>query len=130
MCEKLSAIARASYESDAQLLALKAKIRHLYDIYFLIQYSDIQGFIYQDAFIEMIKIVREDDQKQFDTSRWSQIKLSETPIFTNTSHILNQLNHHYKTQFYDLVYAQTLPSIHEIQKAINEVASILTKEKL
>lgn len=52
----------------------------------------------------------------------AQIKLSETPIFTNTSDILDQLNHHYTTQFHDLVYTQTLPSINEIQKAINEVA--------
>ncbi len=130
LCEKLSAIARASYESDAQLLALKAKIRHLYDIYFLMQHPDIQNFIHQDAFIEMIKTVREDDQKQFDASTWSHVKLSETPIFLNTSNILDQLNHHYITQFHDLVYAQTLPSINEIQKAINEVAAILTKEKL
>ena len=130
LCEKLSAIARASYESDAKLLELKAKIRHLYDIYFLMQHLDIQDFIHQDAFIEMIKIVREDDQKQFDTSTWSHVKLSETPIFLNTSNILDQLNHHYTTQFHDLVYAQTLPSINEIQKAINEVAAILTKEEL
>ena len=61
---------------------------------------------------------------------WTQIKLSETPIFTNTSNILDQLNHHYTTQFHDLVYTQTLPSMSEIQKAINEVAVILTEEEL
>jgi hypothetical protein len=128
LCEKLSAIARASYESDAQLLALKAKMRHLYDIYFLMQHLEIQDFIHQDAFIDMIKTVREEDQKQFDTSTWSHVKLSQTPIFLNTSNILDQLNHHYTTQFHDLVYARTLPSMNEIQKAINEVAAILTKE--
>jgi len=130
LCEKLSAIARASYESDAQLLALKAKIRHLYDIYFLMQHLEIQDFIHEDAFIEMIKRVREEDQKQFDASTWSHVKLFETPIFLDASNILDQLNHHYTTQFHDLVYAEKLPSINEIKKAINEVAAILTKEKL
>ena len=125
LCEKLSAIARASYESDAQLLALKAKIRHLYDIYFLMQHPDIQNFVASEAFPKMIARVREDDQRQFDTSVWAQINLSETPIFQDPTMISEKLSHHFMTQFRDLVYSETLPSLKDIEKTIQKIATII-----
>lgn len=125
LCEKLSAIARASYESDAQFLELKAKIRHFYDIYFLMQHPDIQNFVASEAFPKMIARVREDDQRQFDTSVWAQINLSETPIFQDTTMISEKLSHHYMTQFRDLVYSETLPSLKDIETTIQKIATII-----
>lgn len=88
LCEKLSAIARASYESDAEYSQLKEKIRHFYDIHFLMQHYEIQDFIESEAFPQMMARVREDDQRQFDTSMWTKIQLCETPIFQNPTVIL------------------------------------------
>lgn len=130
LCEKLSAIARASYESDAQYSQLKEKIRHLYDIHFLMRHQEIQDFIESEAFPQMIARVREDDQRQFDTSMWTQIKLSETPIFQDTTMILEKLSHYYTTQFKDLVYAEVLPSIKNIEVDIQKIAFIISKQKL
>ncbi len=130
LCEKLSAIARASYESDTEYSQLKEKIRHLYDIHFLMRQQEIQDFIESETFPQMIARVREDDQRQFDTSMWTQIKLSETPIFQNTTMILEKLSHHYATQFKDLVYTEVLPSIKNIEVDIQKIAFIISKRKL
>lgn len=129
LCEKLSAIARASYESDAEYSQLKEKIRHLYDIHFLMHHQEIQDFIESEAFPQMIARVREDDQRQFDTSMWTQIKLCETPIFQNTTMILDKLSHHYTTQFKDLVYAEVIPSLKNIEMDIQKIAFIMCKQK-
>lgn len=130
LCEKLSAIARASYESDTEYSQLKEKIRHLYDIHFLLRQQEIQDFIESETFPQMIARVREDDQRQFDTSMWTQIKLSETQIFQNTTMILEKLSHHYATQFKDLVYTEVLPSIKNIEVDIQKIAFIISKQKL
>lgn len=130
LCEKLSAIARASYESDAEYSQLKEKIRHFYDIHFLMQHHEIQDFIVSKAFSQMIARVREDDQRQFDTSMWTKIKLCETPIFQNSTVILEKLSHHYTIQFKDLVYTEVLPPIVEIQITIQKICFYLNTNKL
>ncbi len=49
-CEKISAIARASHDdhNDSNYTNTKSKIRHFYDLFFLMQQDDIQLFIDSD----------------------------------------------------------------------------------
>lgn len=128
-CEKLSAIARASYESDEAYDQLKAKIRHLYDIHFLMQDSEIETFIKSKALEEMVKSVRYDDQNQFSAS-WSKIKISETDIFSDTLQVINRLERYYEDTFSQLVYSKYLPSLEEIKQSIEIVANVLKEKKL
>jgi hypothetical protein len=87
-CEKISAIARASYESDDEYTQLKEKIRHFYDIYFLMNEPEIDLFLHSDDFVDMIQKVRVDDQNQFNQNNWATVPLHTTKIFTDTATIL------------------------------------------
>ena len=127
-CEKISAIARASYESDKNYTTLKEKIRHFYDIYFLMNEKDIDNFVYSKEFVDMIQSVRSDDKIQFNVKEWSIIKLHKTPIFTDTKDILQKLDNFYKTDFSELVYVKTLPSIKDIIAKV-EILSTILKDK-
>jgi len=129
-CEKISAIARASYESDEDFTQLKEKIRHIYDIYFLMQEEEIQNFLHSDEFEDMINKVRIDDQAQFDKNDWAIILLSSTNIFTNTVDILDHLEHYYNNNFKDLVYEDTLPLMDNIKMEIEKLAEILKEKNL
>ncbi len=129
-CEKISAIARASYESDSEYTQLKEKIRHFYDIYFLMNENDIDLFLKSDEFADMIQKVRVDDQKQFNQNNWSTIPLYSTSIFTDTVTILDELEFFYNNDFKDLVYAQTLPSMNNIKNSISLLGKILSNKKL
>lgn len=122
-CEKISAIARASYNDDKDNSNLKAKIRHFYDIYFLYQNQDIQNFITSNDFITMMKDVRSDDNIQFNDT-WSNIKYSQIPIFNNPD-ILLKIENYYQNDFKDLVYAKTLPDIKAIIKTIETLSNHL-----
>jgi len=129
-CEKISAIARASHESDSEHIKLKEKIRHLYDIHFLMKEENIQNFINSTEFEEMIGNVRDDDLKQFNKD-WATIPLSSTEIFMNTSMVLVKLEEFYNTTFRDLVYTEELPSLNnEIKVSIENLAKILKEKKL
>jgi hypothetical protein len=129
-CEKISAIARASHESDDEQTQLKEKIRHFYDIYFLMNEKEIDLFLNSNEFVDMIEKVRVDDQNQFNQNNWATIPLYTTKIFTDTSVILDQLSSFYTNNFKDLVYAQTLPQINDIKSKIEVLARILTINKL
>jgi len=115
LCEKISAIARASYEGDAEL---QKKIRHLYDIHLLLQQAEIQMFIASSYFNDMINIVQEDDAEnsQFNKA-WAAKPLKEAPIFSETSEIISKLDTYYHQTFKSLVYGE-LPNIEDVEKSI------------
>ena len=115
LCEKISAISRASYEGDAEL---QKKIRHFYDIYLLLQRADMQAFIDSVAFDEMIEIVKEDDRgnSQFNDD-WANKDLVDAPVFKDTAKIFSGLNTYYHQTFKSLVYGD-LPHIQDIEKTI------------
>ena len=129
-CEKISAVARASFENDNDNSQLKEKIRHFYDIYFLMNEAEIESFLNSDEFVDMIKIVRVDDQNQFNQNNWATVPLYTTKIFTDTSRALEQLSNFYTNNFKDLVYAQTLPPMSDIKMQIENLARILSTHKL
>lgn len=129
-CEKLSAIARASYESDENNTQLKEKIRHFYDIYFLMQEEEIRIFIHSNDFKDMIGKVRIDDQEQFNSNNWAHVLFHSTKIFKETDAVLNSLKHFYENDFKSLVYNEELPLIEEIKQEIETLSKILKENEL
>jgi len=129
-CEKISAVARASYESDDEHTQLKEKIRHFYDIYFLMNEPEIDSFLHSNDFVDMIQKVRVDDQNQFNQNNWATVSLHSTKIFTDTSVVLDQLSSFYTSDFKDLVYSHTLPYIDNIKTKIEALSRVLIKNKL
>src|SRR5574344_718917 len=128
LCEKISAIARASFESDEVYSQLKEKIRHLYDIYHLIREDEIKAFLNSDDMNSMIQSVREDDQKQF-SSDWANVKLHSTKIFENIN-ILDELDSYYNSNFKTLVYSESLPNMKDIKAKFEELSKILKEKDL
>jgi len=128
-CEKLSAIARASYESDNNFDELKKKIRHLYDLYYLMQEKEIIQFLNSDNFATMVKSVRVDDNRQFH-SEWAKIPLWTTAIFSDTAMVLGKIEEYYNSNFVDLVYSDSLVSMEKIQIEIKHISDRLSEEEL
>ena len=127
-CEKISAVARASFESDEVYSQLKEKIRHFYDIYHLIREDEIKAFLNSDDMNSMIQNVKEDDQKQF-SSDWANVKLHSTKIFENIN-ILDELDSYYNSNFKTLVYSENLPNMQDIKAKFEELAKILKEREI
>ena len=127
-CEKISAVARASFESDEVYSQLKEKIRHFYDIYHLMQEDEIKAFLNSYDIDKMIQNVREDDQKQF-SSDWANVKLHSIKIFENIN-ILDELDNYYNSNFKTLVYSETLPTMQDIKMKFEELVKILKEKDL
>ena len=120
-CEKISAVARATFEPDESYTELKSKIRHLYDIYYLMQEEGIRAFLDSEDFSEMMQDVRHDDIEQFQES-WSQKPLSEAVIFSDTQRCIEGIGSYYQGTFRDLVYAKKIPDIDLILDEVRGIA--------
>ena len=115
LCEKISAIARASYGGEAEL---QKKIRHFYDIHLLLQKAQIEAFVGSEAFGEMMNIVKEDDSDNIQFNEdWATKTLLDAPVFQETGETLSRLDTYYHHTFKTLVYGD-LPDIQEIEKTI------------
>ncbi len=110
LCEKISAVSRASYEGHDYL---QAKIRHFYDIYWLIKDPETYQFFYSDAFKVMMNTVIDEDRN---IAQWASKSIFESPV--NMDHIgaMAPLKHYYETTFSSLVYGQ-LPSFEDVSEA-------------
>jgi len=128
-CEKLSAIARASHESNSDFDELKKKIRHFYDLYYLMQEEEIIQFLNSDDFATMIQSVRLDDSRQFH-SEWARIPLHTTAIFSDTSLVLGKIESYYSNNFADLVYGDSLVNMEKIEIEIERISDRLREEGL
>lgn len=127
-CEKISALARASHNDDETHLLIKEKIRHLYDLHYLLKQQNIQEFIENTGFNEMMETVREDDKLQFE-NQWNDL-LHQTNIFKDTKKILLEIESYYKHHFEELVFNENLPSIEEIIESIKKIGIQLRKNNL
>ncbi len=125
LCEKISAIARASYNDNEDNTEIKSKIRHLYDIYFLMQQQDIQQFIKSNEFINMLNTVRSDDHEQFGAN-WTTVPFSDVQILHNPRNVLGKVKLFYDNEFRSLVYNyETMPTIDDIIASIELLSDIL-----
>lgn len=127
-CEKISAVARASHESDKEQTELKNKIRHLYDIHLLLPH--LEDFISSNDFIKLIGEVREDDKNQFSNAEWTAVEFHATPIFKDSFITMESLNQYYTSIFKDLVYSDIYPNMEDLKKSINEIADTLKQANL
>lgn len=126
-CEKISAIAKASYLGQREL---ENKIRHFYDIYFLMQEDTIVEFLATDAFAPLFELVREDDRKNENEHHgWANEPLYQAPIYKETSTLLENLEAYYHKEFSSLVHG-TLPEFHAIIKTIESIAHTLKEKTL
>lgn len=126
-CEKVSAIAKASYLGQREL---ENKIRHFYDLYFLMQEPTIEEFLGTNEFISFFERVREDDRKnENEHSSWANDPLYQAPIYQNTAKLLTDLEEYYQKEFASLVHGE-LPEFVLILEKIELIAQKLNEEAL
>lgn len=107
LCEKISAVARASYEGHEYL---QAKIRHFYDIYWLLKDPNTYQFLQSDAFRVMMNTVTQEDSN---IAQWASKPIIESPIYIDHIGVMTPLKRYYETTFASLVYGE-LPLFEDV----------------
>lgn len=107
LCEKISAIGRASHAGQDQL---QAKIRHFYDLYWLMSDPSVKLFVDSNHFKTMMDIVISEDAA---IAQWADKPIYNAPIYKEPTSTMKPLQRYYENTFSSLVYGE-LPDYEKI----------------
>lgn len=126
LTEKLVSLLRCSL-ADNYLLELTAKIRHFYDLHFLLNDAETQNYLKSDAFKSDFNNLFAQDQQHFDKPEgWQNKGIMDSPIITDLHSVWMALSNVYSRELPDLAYKE-IPSIESIENSMEQLISYLTK---
>lgn len=127
--EKLVSLIRFSL-SDNPTSEVAAKIRHFYDIHYLIQDEEIKDYINDGEFVLNFNSLLEHDRELFaKPDGWQNRQLNQSPLVTDLAEFWKTLSLRYEQELPPLAYSQ-IPTPSEIESSISLVMGIIKKMAL
>ncbi|MBN1117470.1 MAG: nucleotidyl transferase AbiEii/AbiGii toxin family protein [Bacteroidales bacterium] len=118
--EKLVSLIRFSF-AENYLEELSGKIRHFYDLYFLLNDKDCYRYFESSQFMHDFKTVLTHDQGAFDEPKgWNTRKMNESPIFNNFDKIWEILKSQYTKELSLLAFTE-IPDEREISQNFGKI---------
>jgi hypothetical protein len=121
-CEKIMSLVRFSYDEDP-IESLRNKIRHCYDLYFMLKNDEVKAFFESDDFLQMMAQVGQDDVESYvNRNEWLRNHPKDAKIFADLENVWSQLKETYTGDFSRLVLGE-LPNesfIYDNMKTIKE----------
>lgn len=124
LAEKLVSLLRCSLASQPMPL-LSAKIRHFYDLFFLLQDSEVKAYLQTDAFPSDLKSLFLHDQQAFDKPEgWQDKSFSDSPLLNDFHSIWSVLQPLYMKELPDLAYKE-VPAPEDIEASVTSIFSFI-----
>ena len=118
--KKIMSLVRFSYSDDA-ISDLKNKVRHIYDIYKMLEVPEIKQFFDSEKFDEMLLKVAQDDMDSYKSNNeWLKNHPKEALIFVDRIKIWNEIEPVYNIDFRKLVYGE-LPDAKQMTNTLETV---------
>jgi len=115
---------RFSFAEDA-VQSIATKIRHFYDLYFLINDSECKEFINSSDFKQRFISILNHDKKIFDEPKnWQAKKLEQSPLISNFNDIWEQLKESYNNELSALAFKE-IPEDREIVSRLSEILKLI-----
>lgn len=117
--EKMVSLLRYSLAQD-YIKEMSAKIRHFYDIHFLINNDEVYQYFTSDDFLRDFTSLFTEDQERFEQpDGWQNRGISESPLFSSLDDIWPQLEMVYSAELPGLAYTQ-IPLPNTIKQSLNK----------
>ena len=127
--EKLVSLIRFSYAKDP-VASLSRKIRHFYDLYYLVNDPECRAFVASDDFIAGLRDVLNHDRSQFDEpTDWGRRKLQDSLMINEFDLIWTQLSIVYKKEISVLAFTE-IPDEKNVKECFKELISGISKTGL
>lgn len=125
LLEKMVSLIRFSFEEN-YLESISEKIRHFYDLYFLMNNPECFEFAATDSFKNQFDDILEHDRNMFDEPTGWQLKLvNESPLIRDFDNIWLQLKAKYQNELSALAYRE----IPDEQKVANNFIELINRIK-
>ena len=126
MLEKTVSLLRFSFAEESEKLA--SKIRHFYDLYFLMQDADCQEYLKSEQFKSEFRELYSHDQESFDHPKgWNKQPHMASPLLIDFDAVWKQLRGTYETKMLPLAYVQPIPPANAAEKAFKQIVEELKK---
>lgn len=120
LTEKMVSLMRYSLAQD-YIKEMSAKIRHFYDIHFLINDAEVNQYFTSDDFLRDFTSLFTEDQERFEQPNgWQNRSINESPLFSSFDDIWSQLEKIYYAELPGLAYTQ-IPSPDTIKQSLNKI---------
>jgi predicted nucleotidyltransferase component of viral defense system len=124
LLEKLVSLIRFSFEENA-VQSISTKIRHFYDLYYLMNDPECNEFIKSKDFKKRFLEILEHDKELFDEpENWQSKQLTESPLITDFANIWQQLKETYKTELSALAFSE-IPGEEKVSGSFKELIKLL-----
>lgn len=126
LTEKLVSLIRFSLGDNA-ITDLTAKIRHFYDIHYLVKDEDCQTYLNSELFMENFSSLIEHDRAMFaKPDGWHTRSVHDSPLLTEFDAVWDTLKRRYSLELPSLAYS-AIPSQNEIAESMKQVIEKVRK---
>jgi len=119
-------LVKASHGDD-YINQINNKIRHLYDIHFLMTDKVTSEFVESDEFGEMTTKVIAFDRKAFPSASWLDGPLANACVFSSLRDIWSELEGTYNGDFKAMVVGDDIPSMESLVDSMSIIHKQLVK---
>ena len=124
LLEKTVSLLRFSFAKDSGELA--SKIRHFYDLYFLVHDEECQQYLQSDQFRTEFAELYAHDQESFDHPEgWNKQPHTVSPLLTDFGGLWQNLRSIYETKIPPLAYIKPIPVADKAAEAFEQIAGVL-----
>lgn len=124
LLEKLVSLIRFSFDANV-IDSISKKIRHFYDLYFLLNDPECAAFVSSSEFKTRFHEILNHDKKLFDEPLgWQTMSVSESPLILNFVVLWQQLKNVYQSELTALSYS-TIPNQTQIAESFNKLITHL-----
>lgn len=122
LTEKLVSLIRCSL-SDNYIQELSAKIRHFYDLHYLVKDLDCLEYLEGDDFKKDFEALLSHDRAMFSKPQgWQDKDIADSPLLTDLNGTWSELQETYNKEMPDLAY-KAIPEVGEILESIKTILS-------
>ncbi len=124
LIEKLVSLIRFSF-SENPINGISSKIRHFYDLYYILQDERCKEYVRSSKFKEDFDTIFEHDKELFDEPKgWRDKKVSDSPLITSFEELWTKLKTKYTNELSALAFAE-IPSEERIEEKIVELLRLI-----
>jgi predicted nucleotidyltransferase component of viral defense system len=122
LLEKMVSLMRFSYDFNPSV-SLAGKLRHFYDLYFLMNHPECKEFVASDSFKKQFDTLFQHDKKIFDEPQgWQEKIINESPLIVDFETIWQQIKGKYQTELSAFAY-RPIPAEEDVAKVFVDIAN-------
>lgn len=125
--EKIISLLRFSFDKNVNE-SISSKIRHFYDIHFLLTDKECEEYVRSDKFKVDLKDLVDHDKLAFDEpDGWKEKDINDSPLITSFNKIWDNVKSTYTKEFTALSYDK-IPDEEEVRKSFDKIVEIIKSE--